>query len=190
MGAVMSPAEIALRREQMRRRLLKLRDPEAYRAEVLSRKRRRERDRVTTQEDARPFVGDLPGRLRVYPTDLPDLTPYDQSRLWGKIRRGKPDACWPWQAAKAAKGYGRFKVGGKLFSPHRLVYALVHGPIQNVAETHGSVVMHACDNPACCNPAHLSLGRQQNNVNDMDAKGRRRRPTCSALPASAGRDAR
>lgn len=188
MGAVMSPAEIASKREQMRRRLLKLRDPEAYRVEVLARKRLRERNKHPHQEKIRDFEAEPPGRLRVYPSDLPELTPYDERRLWQKVRRSAPDACWPWQAAKAAKGYGRFKVGGKLYSPHRLVYALAHGPIRNVAETHGSVVMHACDNPACCNPAHLSLGRQQNNVNDMDAKGRRRRPTCSALPASAGRD--
>ena len=40
MGALMSPAEIASRREQMRQRLLKLRHPEAYRAEVLSPRRR------------------------------------------------------------------------------------------------------------------------------------------------------
>ena len=36
----------------------------------------------------------------------------------------------------------------------------------------GMVVMHSCDNRACFNPNHLSLGTQQDNVNDALAKGR------------------
>jgi hypothetical protein len=34
------------------------------------------------------------------------------------------------------------------------------------------VVMHACDVPACCNPDHLSVGTQKENLADMRAKGR------------------
>lgn len=36
----------------------------------------------------------------------------------------------------------------------------------------GKKVLHSCDNPPCCNPAHLTLGSQAENVSDMLAKGR------------------
>lgn len=36
----------------------------------------------------------------------------------------------------------------------------------------GKVVMHACDNPRCINPDHLSIGTQGDNVRDSICKGR------------------
>ena len=32
--------------------------------------------------------------------------------------------------------------------------------------------MHTCDNPACCNPNHLVLGTQNDNIQDMMKKNR------------------
>jgi hypothetical protein len=32
--------------------------------------------------------------------------------------------------------------------------------------------MHKCDNPPCCNPAHLSVATQSENLADMHRKGR------------------
>lgn len=34
------------------------------------------------------------------------------------------------------------------------------------------VIMHKCDNPACCNPDHLVAGSQKDNLDDMRSKGR------------------
>lgn len=92
-------------------------------------------------------------------------------------------ACWPWQAAKSGQGYGRFKLDGKLWSPHRIAAASKEGGIPESASYHGYVVMHTCDNPCCCNPAHLQIGTVSENVRDMDRKGRRRsNPTIRHSP--------
>ena len=44
----------------------------------------------------------------------------------------------------------------------------------------GDVVMHACDNPPCCNPAHLKVGTIADNNADMTSKGRAINPRGAA----------
>ncbi len=36
----------------------------------------------------------------------------------------------------------------------------------------GKQVLHRCDNPPCCNPAHLFIGTPASNAADRSAKGR------------------
>lgn len=36
----------------------------------------------------------------------------------------------------------------------------------------GEQACHSCDNPPCCNPAHLFVGSQSANLADMRSKGR------------------
>jgi hypothetical protein len=50
---------------------------------------------------------------------------------------------------------------------HRLVYIKIIGLIPS-----GHVIMHTCDNKKCCNPAHLKLGTQKENIHDMITKDR------------------
>ena len=64
-------------------------------------------------------------------------------------------------------GYGRFRVGNRMPAAHRVAYELWVGTIPA-----GLYVLHHCDNPPCCNPEHLFAGTQQDNVDDMFAKGR------------------
>tara|TARA_R110001606_G_scaffold115974_2_gene244548 strand:- start:697 stop:1032 length:336 start_codon:yes stop_codon:yes gene_type:complete len=53
---------------------------------------------------------------------------------------------------------------------HRFAYALSKGEIPD-----GFVVRHTCDNPACCNPDHLILGTQADNIADMYKRKRNRK---------------
>jgi len=102
---------------------------------------------------------------------IPELLLWERQRFARMVKRAGPDDCWEWQGARS-HGYGRLKFRGKLFLAHRVAYTLAHGPITDVR----MLVMHSCDNPPCCNPAHLSLGSYLDNARDMDAKGRAKRP--------------
>jgi HNH endonuclease len=77
--------------------------------------------------------------------------------------------CWLWPGAQSLGGYGRINIGpGVRVQAHRLAWELYVGPIPT-----DLIVLHRCDQPPCCNPEHLQLGTQQDNVDDCVAKGRR-----------------
>lgn len=83
--------------------------------------------------------------------------------------------CHVWQGSTVA-GYGHLYVDGKLKLAHRVSWELAKGEIPE-----GLFVLHKCDNPPCINPEHLFAGTHEDNMKDMDAKGRRR-SRGSAIP--------
>ncbi len=109
---------------------------------------------------------------------ISDYTSKDIARFWSKVNKdGSIPAhcpelgqCWEWTACKVnAYGYGAFRVNGKTLRSHRVAYELIFGETPEKMK-----VLHKCDNPKCCNPSHLFLGTQINNIQDMVSKGRQK----------------
>jgi len=86
--------------------------------------------------------------------------------IWGKINKKSSSECWEW-AGGLRDGYGRIKINYKNYNAHRLVYELTYGLIPK-----GMCVLHKCDNRKCCNPEHLFLGTNNDNVKDKVSKNR------------------
>jgi len=90
------------------------------------------------------------------------------SRLWSQVD-STVDGCWLWRGARDKDGYGRTSYGGRKMVASRAVWFSLHGPLVSAV-----CVCHHCDNPPCCNPAHLFTGSKADNNADMVSKGRQK----------------
>jgi hypothetical protein len=69
------------------------------------------------------------------------------------------DECWEW-SGNLGHGYGIFLYRGKSFRAHRLAITfLAHKEIPA-----DKIVMHLCHNKLCCNPSHLQIGTEHENI--------------------------
>lgn len=94
-----------------------------------------------------------------------------EERFWKKIDKSpSPGGCWLWVGPVNGGGYGAIGVNGAPILAHRYSYQLCIGAIPN-----NLWVLHKCDTPRCCNPAHLFLGTAADNTADMMRKGRCRK---------------
>jgi len=90
----------------------------------------------------------------------------EDATFWSLVdQSGGIDACWPWQGKLNPDGYG--VVGGRSVGAHRIAWAKA-----NAKEQGALCVLHTCDNRPCCNPKHLYLGTQVDNVRDRTNRGR------------------
>lgn len=99
------------------------------------------------------------------------LSPKDIQRFWSKLSIRGANDCWLWQGAQNGHGYGKFWVKPHCFQAHRISWSIHYGNIPD-----GLHVLHSCDQTDCCNPTHLFLGTNDDNVQDRESKGRGKTP--------------
>ena len=90
-------------------------------------------------------------------------------RFWAKVDKQVPDSCWEWMDNRTSKGYGQANMRGYPTHAHRIAYMLANEIGKLGSRDH---VCHRCDNPPCCNPAHLFLGSPRDNMIDKTKKDR------------------
>jgi hypothetical protein len=86
-------------------------------------------------------------------------------RLMSRVE-GQASGCWLWLGYTDKGGYGRSEIALRCRGVHQAVFEAMVGPIPD-----GLFVLHTCDTPACCNPEHLYLGTQKQNIQDRDGRG-------------------
>jgi hypothetical protein len=97
---------------------------------------------------------------------IPELSQTEIDRFWGYVDKRGPNECWVWTGGCTSRGYGAFTAQKTFMSAHRVVFKLHYG-----YDPHPET-LHSCDNPPCCNPAHLSAGTAKDNAVDRSSKGR------------------
>jgi hypothetical protein len=96
-------------------------------------------------------------------------------RFWRNVDNKGPDECWLWLACTDRHGRGvmTVHVDGKPFNlkAPRIAFWDAHGrwPAPD------KFILHSCDTPLCCNPAHLREGTPADNMRDALARDRVKR---------------
>lgn len=94
------------------------------------------------------------------------MSPEDLRRFLLKIEVSET-GCWEWTAGKNARGYGTFYLEGQTRAAHRVAYQMVNGDLSSEL-----MILHACDNPPCVRPSHLSQGTHIDNVRERQMRNR------------------
>lgn len=78
--------------------------------------------------------------------------------FWNRVAKSTDDECWEW-TGRSRKGYGLVDYHDHKYTAHRIAYYLYYGEYPK-----GKIVMHLCNNKKCCNPSHLKLGTNRDNI--------------------------
>lgn len=106
------------------------------------------------------------------------LTEKDVDRFWSKVDVRGPNDCWPWKAkARLDGGYGVLNVWVSANRRRNVVSSRISCYLAHGDPPHpGSKTLHSCDNPPCCNPAHLRWGTPLDNTRDAIERKRHVNP--------------
>ena len=114
-----------------------------------------------------PIASRKPTRKSKFPRRPPGLSPAEVFVYYMGPTPPEPNQCWLWTAYSLQSGYGAFRYGDTIVTAHRTSFELFSGQIPE-----GMHVRHACDTPACVQPAHLLIGTHADNMRDMAERGR------------------
>jgi hypothetical protein len=98
---------------------------------------------------------------------LKSLPPFDANWFWERVEVSDAEACWPWKKYTTPRGYGVVRKDSTIYRAHRVALGIATG--EDYPEL---LACHHCDNPKCCNPAHLYWGTQKVNMQDRTERGR------------------
>lgn len=87
--------------------------------------------------------------------------------LISNVEENELTGCLEWQGP-SSYGYGKLSHKGKSYATHRLSYEIFNR--RKIAD--GMMILHGCDNEACCNPEHLREGTVRDNSNDTRSRDR------------------
>jgi len=89
---------------------------------------------------------------------IPDLTADEIARFLESVTTA--EGCWTWEGNKNHLGYGRFKMRGKRYVAHRIMWEIVNGE----KLTPEIELDHTCHSRECTNPAHLRKTTRKQNM--------------------------
>lgn len=94
------------------------------------------------------------------------LSTVEIANIFGRIIVDSLKGCWLWNGGTLRRGYGVLVFRGRPEYAHRILYAWLVEPAPK--RKAGQKTPHldhvVCDNPLCCNPAHLKLVTPRENI--------------------------
>ena len=96
----------------------------------------------------------------------------ERSEFYDVFRRidmhgGDKQLCWEWRGAHGLGTRQEWRPRVSIAKKHYYVYRIVYQLYTGYQLQHNDVIRHSCDNSWCCNPHHMLIGTQADNVQDM-----------------------
>lgn len=89
------------------------------------------------------------------------------SQFWDKVDIKESHECWNWKLSLNRDGYGQFWIGNTYTGAHRKAWEIS----RKCKVPDNMLILHRCDNRACCNPIHLYCGTALDNAKDRIDRG-------------------